>query len=336
MTDSPTSDSRRSSTSDASADTSLPTPPDTGSAGLLTVLIALAANALIAVAKTVAAAITGSASMVAEAAHSWADTGNEVFLLVAERRSEMPADDAHPFGYGRAAYVWAMVAAFGLFTAGSVLSISHGIGQLSAEPEETNYVVAYVVLAIAFVLEGTSFVQAVRQTRHQARHYGMRPLRFVMNTSETTLRAVFFEDFSALVGILLAGGGILAHELTGNAMYDAIGSILVGVLLGVVALILITRNAQFLVGQAARPALRRQVLQTLRSHPDVDRVTFLHLEWVGPSKLFMVAAVDLSSDDRESVLAVRLEELEDQLNGHDLIERCILTLTGPGEKDVTA
>ncbi|WP_226343965.1 cation diffusion facilitator family transporter [Agilicoccus flavus] len=307
-----------------------------GGESIVTVLVALAANTLIAVAKTVAAMITGSASMVAEAAHSWADTGNEIFLLIAERRSEKPRDDRHPFGYGREAYVWAMVAAFGLFTAGSILSISHGIGQLGAAEEETNYTVAYVVLAIAFVLEGTSFIQAVRQTRSQARHYGLRPLHFVLSTSETTLRAVFFEDLAALLGILLAAGGIAAHEVTGDAIYDAIGSILVGVLLGVVAILLIVRNGQFLVGQAARPALRRQALDLLLRHPDVDRVTFLHLEWVGPSKLLVVAAVDLSADDRESVLAVRLEALEDRVDDHDLVERCILTLSAPGEADVVA
>lgn len=315
--------------------TTAPKDASPGGESLLTVLIALGANALIAAAKTVAAVVTGSASMVAEAAHSWSDTGNEVFLLIAERRSEKPRDELHPFGYGREAYVWAMIAAFGLFTAGSIVSISHGIGQLSAPEEDTNYLVAYVVLAISFVLEGTSFTQAVRQTRSQARRYGLRPLRFVLSTSETTLRAVFFEDAAALIGILLAAGGIIAHEVTGNAVYDAIGSILVGVLLGVVAIILIVRNGQFLVGQSARPSIRRQSLASLLQHPEVDRVTFLHLEWVGPSKLFMVAAVDLSNDDRESVLAVRLEALEDELNGHDLIERCILTLSAPGEPEIT-
>nr|WP_040562587.1 cation diffusion facilitator family transporter [Kineosphaera limosa] len=311
-------------------------PPDKGSESLLTVLVALAANALIAGAKTVAAVITGSASMVAEAAHSWADTGNEVFLLIAERRSEQPSDAAHPFGYGRAAYVWAMVAAFGLFTAGSILSISHGIGQLGAPEEETNYLLAYIVLAIAFVLEGISFSQAVRQTRTQARRFGLRPMRFVLTTSQTTLRSVFFEDAAALLGILLAAGGILAHEITGDPIYDAIGSILVGVLLGVVAILLIVRNGQFLIGQAARPSLRAEALRALLEHPEVDRVTFLHLEWVGPSKLFMVAAVDLSDDDRESVLAARLEALEAQINRYDLIEKCILTLSGPHQENITA
>ena len=118
---------------------------------LLTVLLALGANALIALAKSAVAFFTGSASMVAEAAHSWADAGNEVFLLIAERRAARPPDDAHPLGYGREAYVWSMFAAFGLFTAGAVVSIVHGVQQWSAPEGEANYFWAYVVLAISFV-----------------------------------------------------------------------------------------------------------------------------------------------------------------------------------------
>jgi len=138
------------------------------SSSLMTVIFAFAANLLVATAKTVAAVITGSASMIAESAHSWADTGNQIFLLVAERRSSRQRDAAHPMGYGREAYVWSMFAAFGLFTAGAVVSVMHGIQQIFAPEPAGDFAVAYIVLAIAFVLEGASFVQAFRQARESA------------------------------------------------------------------------------------------------------------------------------------------------------------------------
>ncbi|WP_342373337.1 cation diffusion facilitator family transporter [Propioniciclava soli] len=311
--------------------TPAPDQPESQGGNLVTVLIALGANALIAVAKTVAALLSGSASMVAEAAHSWADTGNEGLLLVAERRSARRADDTHPLGYGREAYVWAMVAAFGLFTAGSILSITHGISELSAEGEGGDYLVSYAVLAVAFVLEGTSFAQAVRQTRASAARLDMRPMRFILDTSQTTLRAVFFEDLAALLGILLAAGGLALHEITDNAIYDAIGSILVGVLLGVVAILLIVRNGQFLVGQTVSPEIRRRALDVLKADPEVDRVTFLHMEYVGPSRVFVIAAVDLVDDATESVMQGRLQAVEDRLQANPFVERAVLSLAAPGE-----
>lgn len=209
---------------------------------MLTVLVALAANALVAVLKSIVAVVTGSASMVAEAAHSWADTGNEVFLFIAERRAKKPADTLHPLGYGREAYVWSMIAAFGLFTVGSAVSILHGVQSLSALETEASYGWAYAVLGAAFVLEGISFTQARRETVAGARQAQMSRFEFLESTSNPTLRAVYFEDAAALVGLVIAGLGMWLHQITGNPVYDAIGSILVGVLLGVVAIWLIARN----------------------------------------------------------------------------------------------
>lgn len=298
---------------------------------LLTVLLALGANALIALAKSAVAFFTGSASMVAEAAHSWADAGNEVFLLIAERRAARPPDDAHPLGYGREAYVWSMFAAFGLFTAGAVVSIVHGAQQWSAPEGEANYFWAYVVLAISFVLEGVSFTQAVRQARGVARARGLDAWRYLSRGSDPTLRAVFAEDFSALVGIVIAALGIGLHQLTGNPVYDAIGSICVGVLLGAVALFLISRNRDFLVGQSVDPVTRQRVVATLLAQPGIERVTYLHLEFVGPGRVFLVAAVDLLGDAPESEVAWRLRAIEAQVEAHPMVMRAVLTLATPQE-----
>jgi cation diffusion facilitator family transporter len=302
---------------------------------LLTVVIALLANGLLAIAKSVAAVISGSASMVAEAAHSWADTGNEVFLLVAERKGSRPRDDEHPRGYGRQTYIWSLVAAFGLFTAGAVVSLWHGLSQLSASESETSYTINYVVLAIAFVLEGTSFVQASRQVHGAAQRFGLHPLRYVARTSNPTLRAVFFEDFSALLGILLAGAGIGLHQLTGNAVFDALGSIAVGVLLAFVAVFLMRRNMEYLLGEGLTPETRSRVIAQLLGHPQIDRLTYLHVEYVGPQRLFVVAAVDLIGDDREPDLAIRLRQVEADIERNPLIEDAVLTLAPPDEPALT-
>jgi cation diffusion facilitator family transporter len=295
----------------------------------LTVVVALCANAVIALAKSFVAFVTGSASMVAEAAHSWADTGNEVFLLIAQRRSDRPRDDAHPFGYGREAYVWSMFAAFGLFTAGAVVSIWHGIQSWSHQGADTDYAWAYGVLLISFLLEGASFFQARRQTRAAAQRSGLHPLRYIALTSNPTLRAVYAEDSAALAGVVLAAAGIGLHELTGDARWDAVGSILVGLLLGAVAIFLIGRNRDFLVGQAVSDAVRRRALEALLDNSEVDRVTFLHLEFVGPGKVLLIAAVDLRGDEPETTVAERLSKVASDIEDHELVEKAVLTLSTP-------
>uniref|UniRef100_A0A942Y8V7 Cation transporter n=1 Tax=Neobacillus citreus TaxID=2833578 RepID=A0A942Y8V7_9BACI len=298
---------------------------------LLTVVIAFAANLLVAIAKTLAALVSGSASMVAEAAHSWADTGNEVFLLVAERRGARARDARHPLGYGRETYVWSMFAAFGLFTAGAVVSIWHGVTELGDTGPAEDVVLNYVVLGIAFCLEGTSFLQAYRQAHGAATKRRVPVLRHVLQSSNPTLRAVFAEDAAALVGLVIAFLGVLLHQLTGLALFDALGSIAVGVLLGVVAVVLIDRNRRFLLGESTSPELEDAVLVDLLTRDEVERVTYLHLEFVGPSRVYLVAAVDLVGNENEEHVAVRLRRVEESLESSQYVEEAVLTLAYPGD-----
>jgi len=300
----------------------------------LTVVIAFAANLLVAIGKTIAALVTGSASMVAESAHSWADTGNEIFLLIAERRGARKPDARHPLGYGKDAYIWSMFAAFGLFTAGAVVSIQHGVQELIEPEPADNFAIAYIVLAAAFVLEGISFVQAFRQTRETARLRRRSVLRQFFAGSNPTVRAVFAEDAAALVGLAIAFAGVLLHQLTGSPIFDAIGSIAVGVLLGVVAIVLIDRNRQFLLGQAVDDETRSFALDQLRGLPEIDRVTYLHLEFIGPERLYLVAAVDLVGNAPEDDIALTLRSIEDRLEEQEFIFEAVLTLSAKDEESI--
>lgn len=298
---------------------------------MLTVIIAFGANLLVAIAKSIAALLSGSASMVAEAAHSWADTGNEVFLLIAERRGAKKRDAAHPLGYGRETYIWSMFAAFGLFTAGAIVSIYHGISELGETGPAEDVVLNYVVLALSFCLEGTSFLQAYRQAHGAATKRKVPVLRHVLQSSNPTLRAVFAEDAAALVGLVIAFLGVFLHQVTGLAVFDAIGSIAVGLLLGVVAVVLIDRNRRFLVGESTSPELENAVLVELLARKQVERVTYLHLEFVGPSRVYLVAAVDLTGNEDESHVAVRLRDVEKSLEESQYIEEAVLTLSYPDD-----
>jgi cation diffusion facilitator family transporter len=301
----------------------------------VTVLVALGANALVAIAKSFAAVLTGSASMFAEAAHSWADTGNEVFLVIANRRSQRPADRAHPFGHGREAYLWSLFAAMGLFVSGAVVSVTRGVHELFS-PEPTGaFAVGYAVLAVSFVLEALSFAQAVRQAGAEARSLRRDLLEHVLVTSDPTLRAVVAEDATALVGLTIAGAGMVAHQLTGSAVPDAIGSILVGLLLAGVAVVLINRNRAFLVGQEASPRLRAAVLGALSGDPDVARVTYLRVEFVGPRMLAIVGDVDLVGDDTEASLAMRLRAVERRLRASPAVAGVLLSLSAPDEPTIS-
>jgi cation diffusion facilitator family transporter len=309
-----------------------------GGDSTLTVVVAFGANLLVALAKSFAAVVSGSASMTAEAAHSWADTGNEVFLLIANRRSVRERDERRPLGYGREAYVWSLLAAVGLFVVGAAVSIWRGITELlhGAESAE-DYRLAYVVLAIAFVLEGASLLQSLHQLRRDANTFESDVLQYAFETSDPTVRAVFAEDSAALIGIAIAFLGILLHQLTGEVVWDAIGSILVGVVLGVVAVILINRNRIFLTGEAGPPRLQRALRDELASFPEVASVRFLRPEFIGPKQIFVIASVDLVGDGVESSIARTLRDLEHRFEDQvPYVTEAVLTVSEPDEPGIAS
>ena len=302
---------------------------DKKSSSLLTVLIAVGANLIIAIAKTVAAFMTGSASMIAESAHSWADAGNGTLLIVAEKKAVKPADRSHPLGYGKEAYVWSMIAAFDVFMAGSIVSIYTGITEWNAPETETNYTIGFIILAVAFVLEGFSLTQAYLQSKKHGKAINVSALGYVVDTSNPTLRGVFFEDLAAVIGLVVAAAAMGMHAYTGQPFWDALGSIVVGILLGMVAIFLINRNRDFLVGYKVSETMHDYILTELLNHPDIDSVSYLHLEWVGPKKIFMVAAVDIAGNQKEQQIAQKFEDIENQFRAKPLFQEAIITLSVP-------
>jgi cation diffusion facilitator family transporter len=257
-----------------------------------------------------------------------------VLLLVADRRSRKTPDQAHPLGYGREAYVWSLFAALGLFTVGAVVSVWHGVTSLRAPEESTSFVWAYAVLAIAFVLEGTSFLRALRQTGVEAQGLDRDLLEHALTTSDPTLRAVLAEDAAALVGLVVAFAGVLAHQLTANPMWDALGSILVGLVLGAVAVVLIQRNTSFLTGRAGDDRLRDAAVARLREVPQIERVTYLRLEFVGPRQLVLLARVDLRGDLPESEVAATVRDVERELERRPTVVEALISLATSDEPSI--
>src|SRR3954469_19267458 len=196
-----------------------------------TVLVAGGANLAIAVAKLVAGALTGSSALLAEGGHSVGDTVNQLFLLTALTRSKKPADVQHPFGYGMERYFWSLLAAVGIFVLGAGFSVYQGIHALLHPAPVDELLVAYVVLGVSFLFEGTSWVKALVQLRREAGDRQVGLFQHVFTTPDPTVKTVAFEDTAALVGILVAAVGITLHATTGAGLWDGLASIAIGVLL---------------------------------------------------------------------------------------------------------
>ena len=265
------------------------------SESLRTVVLALMMNLGTAVAKLVAALLTGSSAMWAEAFHAFADSGNEVLLMVAQRRSEEPPDEHHPLGHGRAAYFWALVAALGVFWSGALLSVHQGVvGFVHREPG-VSFRVAYSILLISFCLDGASVIRAQRQLGKEARALERTFLEHLDLSSDPVVRAVFAEDAAALVGNLIACVGIALHQITGSAIPDGIAAIMIGLLLGFVALRLASRNGDVLIGAQASTALRGQIEAALVAQPGVVEVSELLVTFIGPRQVWVVARVAIDA-----------------------------------------
>lgn len=297
--------------SDATSDAS--GAEQSGGGSTVTVVVAAAANLGIALAKLVAGLISGSSAMLSEAAHSVADTVTEVMLLTALKRSEKPADEDHPLGYGPERYIWAMLAAVATFVGGAVFSLYDGIHTLLRGEELGDPLISYLVLAVAFLLEGFSLRTGVRQVRGEAARLRMPAPRYLRRTPDTAVKAVVMEDSAALAGLLLAAGGLLGGQLSGSGVWDGIASILIGVLLVYVAWVLCRSNAQLLIGLPLPADMRAGVREELLSVPHIVEVVELTTLIQGPSELLVAAKIDFRDAATAAQIEWACEEAEQQL-----------------------
>jgi cation diffusion facilitator family transporter len=260
-------------------------------ASLRTVVVAVAANLLIAVAKGVAALLTGSAAMLAETTHSIADTFNEVVLYVGVRSGARPADERHPFAYGKAGYIWSLLAAVGIFVVGGLFAIAVGVQTLRRPEPVTNVAVGVAVLLVSAGLEAMSWRRARRQLRSEAAARHLDLGEYLITSSDPTPTAVFLEDSAALVGIALALAALGLHITTGSALWDGAASLLIGLLLIAVAVVLMRRNLALLIDEAAPADIRERLRRAVAREPWVAEVAELTAVYIGPRHLLVLAHV---------------------------------------------
>jgi cation diffusion facilitator family transporter len=284
-----------------------------GRRSVLTVLVAGFANVAIAVAKTIAGVLSGSSAMLAEAAHSYADTLNQVFLLTAIKRSSKPPDARHPFGYGMERYFWSLLAAVGIFVLGAGFSVYQGVLAIVEQPALESIELTYGVLALSFLFEGVSWVRAVVQVRDESRAAGKPFLEHVRHADDPAVKTVVFEDTAALVGILLAAGGVTLHHQTEDAVWDGMASIAIGLLLVGVAFTLGSENKAMLLGQSVDDATRSAIRAEIEDSAGIDQVVELLTMRMGPDQLLIAARVDVDDDESGGALEQFADEVEQRL-----------------------
>jgi cation diffusion facilitator family transporter len=274
-----------------------------------TVIIAGVANLVVGLAKLAAGIISGSSAMLAEAAHSAADTLNQVFLLTSLRQADRPADDTHPFGHGQERYFWSLLAAFGIFIAGAGFSVFEGLLSLTRSNSESP-LAAYVTLAVALVAEGISFARAFWQVRGEAHGQREKTLHHVESSPDITVKVNLFEDSAAVVGLVLAGLGVGLDQLTGSHIWDGTASIAIGALLIVVAVKLGMDSRELLIGRAADPEVQKLIREEIESQPGVDALLELRTMHMGPDNIIVAARVALNDEMR----ADQAEDLADEID----------------------
>jgi len=278
------------------------------SGGNRAIVAALLANLGIAVTKFIAFAFSGSSSMLAEGVHSLADTSNQGLLLLGGRQSRKKADENHPFGFGRERYVYAFVVSIILFSIGGVFSLYEGYEKLHDPHELTNAWLPIVVLLIAIVLESFSFRTAIKESNHVRGKQSW--VEFVRRAKAPELPVVLLEDFAALIGLVLALLGVGLTIITGDPVFDAIGTLCIGVLLVLVAIVLGIETKSLLVGEGATPADTNAIRDAINANDKVEALIHMKTLYLGPDELLVGAKVAFARTEQLTEVAHSINQLE--------------------------
>jgi len=298
------------------------------------VIAALAANVGIAIAKFAAFLLTGSASMLAEAVHSVADTGNEVLLLIGAGRSRRARTAEHPFGFGRERYFYAFVVAVMLFTVGAVFSIYDGVHKIVSGGELSSPYVAYAVLGVSMILESFSLRTAIHEANEVRGDRSWR--KFVHLTKTPELPVVLLEDTAALIGLALAFLGVLLSQLTGNDKWDGVGSVAVGVLLGCAAFIVGYETKSLLIGESASEEMSARIVASLEAGPEPFRLIHLRTSHISPDALLVAAKIGVPPELTAAELAAGINAAEQRVRAAVPIAETIYLepdIYHPGQED---
>lgn len=292
------------------------------SGGTRAVIAALLANLGIAVTKFVAFALTGSSSMLAEGIHSVADSGNQVLLLYGGKRSRRAATPQHPFGYGRERYIYAFIVSIVLFSVGGLFAIYEGIHKVQhPEPIDKWQWVPLAVLAIAITLESLSFRTAIGEANHVRRGAGW--VAFIRHSRAPELPVILLEDFGALVGLVLALFGVGLTLITGNGVWDGVGTLGIGALLVSIAVVLAIETKSLLIGEAATPEQVVAITAALDAVSRLDRVIHLRTMHLGPDELLVAAKVATAAGSSATDVAAAIDDAEERIRAAVPIARVI-------------
>ena len=279
------------------------------------VYAALAGNLTIAATKFVAAVLTGSSAMWSEGIHSLVDSGNQALLLYGMRRAARPPDARFPFGYGKEVYFWSFVVALLVFATGAGLSLYEGVRHLQQPAEIVNPAVNYVVLAAALVLEGAPWLAAYRQFNRMRGERGV--VEGVQRVKDPTVIAVLFEDSAAIAGLLVAFAGVALYQATGNAMFDAAASIVIGLILGATAAWLAFETKGLLIGESANREVVAEIRRLAERYPEVERVNEVLTMHVGPEYILANISLDIACDVPRTRAHAIMDELDARIKAAD-------------------